>query len=298
MGVNFNPSVSMKPVSRVDLKKTDNNERKNSIQQNEDLTETKVFVQKPENSTALVVLSPEMLTAAELITRANIIMAQEYGTPAEVADSMDVAELFLNKALRLESFVNSKAEKLMTLYEEGELGSLGVGVEREILAKEDGTEEMLEYAPNGDVIRKSTFKDGVLQRVEEFRPDDKKNILILQEGKPAEYFEGLEETDEGRTMERYFTFNDGEKSMYFENYGEFSDGSSNASRWIWFQDGKMCAYYEDMENSADGNSTIGLHLRYDDTGELYEYVRNIKNGIPQGRHLILEDGKWVNKKSR
>ena len=41
---------------------------------------------------------------------------------------------------------------------------------------------MLEYSPDGTVLRKSTFKDGIVERSREFLPDGKKNVFTLHNG--------------------------------------------------------------------------------------------------------------------
>lgn len=293
MGINFNPSMSVKPATHVETRKINNTSaEKNSILKDPENTKTEGSFENNGQIAALIALNPDVITAAELVARAHIIMAQQYGMPPAVAESADVAEIFRDKALKLEKLVNSKAEKISEFYTK-EAASSPDDTERKIFKGKDGAETMFEYSPSGELLRESLFKDGVLQKAEEFRADGKKNVLIMSKGDVAEYMEGLEETEEGRTMERYFTFENGEKSMYFENYSELSDGSSGASKWVWFQDGKMCAYYEDIENASDGSSVIGLHLRYGGDGELYEYAADIISGKTLGKHFKLKDGKWT-----
>ncbi len=282
----------MKPASGVTLHKANNTCEKEKLSQY--MTET-TAENNCGNTLNVRVLDPEAMSAAELIARANIIMAQECGTPPEIAGKAKAAEFFCGKAVGFAEKIQAKADKISEFYKAGEKTTESGRPLREIFRGKDGFDVMFEYAPNGEILRQSTFENGILQSVEESRPDGTKNVLSLKDGKLAEYKEAFFETSEGFTMDRYFTFNDGEKSMYFENYGEFTDGSSKAGRWIWFEDGKMSAYYEGMKSEPDGSSVVDLHLRYDKEGTLFLYITDLETGVPCGKHFVLEDGEWVNK---
>lgn len=297
MSVNFNPAISTKAASAVNLKKT-GIERSNESPQNPGVNPPE------ENNDSIktpLFLTPDLATAAELAARASIIMAQEYGVPPEIAKSAETAEDFYEKALDIADKIQDTIDEIQATYEKGSITAADNTPLTEILQTNDGKEIMLEYGPDGTVLRKSTFKDGMLKEAEEFLPDGKKNVFTLHNGEIQTYEEELVEYGEdtekpGKTMKKYFTFNDGTPSMYFEDYAEFEDGSSESSKWLWFNaKGKMDAYYEDIESDGEGNSTVGLHLRYNDSNELYLYIENIQGGKPQGRHFELIDDKWTDK---
>lgn len=299
MSINFNPNISLKPASAVELGSIKNIPSK-EIPKNKG-AETEV--QNTDPSVHFNPITPDIMTAVELATRASIIMAQEYGMPYEIAMSQDIAEDCYNKALYLAEKICSSVDEITLLYENGPKtlpdGTFAIDI---YPGDKDGEEIMIEYDEDGFVTRQSRFQDGILQQVEEFRTDGKKNIISLADGKLQEYKEGYEETEDdpesgaktGKTMEKYFTFNDGAPSMYFEGYADFKDGSSESTKWLWFNnEGKMDAYYEDMKSDAKGNSTVGLHLRYNNSNELCLYIEDILDGTPQGKHYELIGNKWT-----
>lgn len=242
----------------------------------------------------------EFLYAAAMLAKAQILMEQKQKpVPEEIVTSSKRADECYFAVMQTFEEIQSKIADVKTNFENGEEFGLDGEITRLITESgEDGVQIMQEYDESGFLFRESKFKDGILEKIEEFKEDGTKDIIRFRKGQIEEYSGGVEEKETGIFKKEYLTFNKNMPGIYYGNYKEFNSGASYVGTGISFDErGKMGAYYEDMQAFEDGSSLIGLHLRYDDT--LYEYVENIhtsfEEGMKIGKKLLLEDGQWIDK---
>ncbi len=195
--------------------------------------------------------------AAGIAIAAGIIYAAKKSRlPIEVKDAMRRADEFVQN-------INTKVKDTIKLYNNGGKDANGNIVARIKENLSSPSSKIMEEIPEDTSIclKRSYFKNGILETIEEFLEDNTKNITVMKEGKLSVYQEGMQKYGSGdlRVAKEAYFKND-KPEIYTEGV-EFSSGN-NGGRWKQAmqlrlsEKGKPTEYLEGIEYTKEKGHKI------------------------------------------
>lgn len=196
------------------------------------------------------------IAAAIAITSGIIYAVKKNKLPVEVKDAMRRADEFVQN-------INAKISDTIELFNNGGKDASGNIVARIKNLSEPSLKIMEEFPKDTSLrLKRSYFKDGMLDAIEEIFMDGTQNIASMKEGKLSVYQEGIKKL-------------------------------SNKNIWVekeaYFKNNKPEIYAEGVEFSSnnDGRWKQSMQLRLSEKGKPREYLEGIEYTKEKG-HKILK----------
>lgn len=177
--------MNISAISNTKITTFKNNSSKGNINANKSKKADTVTIAGKEIKKKTAVAG--FLAAAAIIGAGIIYTARKGKVPPEAKEMVQKAEEFSQNAIKT-------VNEIMELFQNGGKNSEGKIVAQITHSKDnDALKFMNEFAQDGTTpVRKSTFINDMLCRVEEFTSDNKQNTAFLQNNKLKIYREGVE----------------------------------------------------------------------------------------------------------
>lgn len=199
-----------------------------------------------------------LVAAGVAITAGVIYAVKKNKLPIEVKNAMRRAE-------ELVQSVNEKVKNAVELYNNNGKDTSGNIIARIKENLSDSSLKIMEETPKDSStrLRRSHFKNGILDTIEEFFEDNTRNIVSMKDGKLSVYQEGLQKD---------------------------ANGDLKVAKEAYFKNNKPEIYTEGVEflsNIQSGRWKQAMQLRLSEKGKPTEYLEGIEY-IKEKGHKVLK----------